>query len=270
MSINIHPTAVVSKNAELADGVIIGPYCIVDDKVKIGEGTELKPFVHVCDYTTVGKNCTIMEHANIGAAPQDLSYRGEVSYVVIGDRVTCREFVTVNRAAGEENSTVIGNDVLLMESVHVAHNVVIGNNITVANKTGIAGHVHIDDFAVIGGMSGFHQFVHIGKYCMIGAMSRVVQDIPPFCLASGDPIKVYDINKVGLRRRGFEENQRTAIRRMYKLIYGSHLTVREGLAELEKQYGEMTEAKEILDFAANATRGFAQRVKLTGRKEAQS
>lgn len=268
MSINIHPTAVVSKDAELADSVIIGPYCIVDGKVKIGEGTELKPFVHVSDYTTIGKDCVIMEHANIGAAPQDLSFKGEESYAVLGDKVTCREFVTVNRAAGEGQSTIVGNNVLLMESVHVAHNVVIGNNITIANKTGIAGHVHIDDFAVIGGMSGFHQFVHIGKYCMIGAMSRIAQDVPPFCLASGDPVRVYDINKVGLRRRGFEEEQRTAIRRMYKLIYGSHLTVREGLAEVERQYGETAEAKTILDFAANATRGFAPRIKVTGKKEA--
>lgn len=268
MSVNIHPTAVVSTKAELADGVIIGPYCIVDEKVKIGEETELKPFVHVCDYTTLGKNCVVMEHANIGAAPQDLSFKGEVSYVTIGDKVTCREYVTVNRAAGEGNATTIGNNVLLMEGVHVAHNVVIGNNITVANKTGIAGHVHIDDFAVIGGMNGFHQFVHIGKYCMIGAMSRVTQDIPPFCLASGDPVKVYDINKVGLRRCRFEEEQRTAIRRMYKLIYGSHLTVREGLAEVEQQYGKLPEAKEILEFAKNATRGFAQRIKVTGKKGA--
>jgi len=268
MSVNIHPTAVVTDGAELADGVIIGPYCIVDGKVKIGEGTELKPFVHVCDYTTIGKNCIIMEHANIGAAPQDHSFRGEVSYAVLGDNVTCREYVTVNRAAGEGNSTVIGNNVLLMEGVHVAHNVVIGNNITIANKTGIAGHVHIDDFAVIGGMNGFHQFVHIGKYCMIGAMSRVTQDVPPYCLASGDPIKVYDINKVGLRRCQFDEAQRTEIRRMYKLIYGSHMTVREGLAEVERRYANSAEAKEIIDFAKNATRGFAQRIKVGIKKEA--
>lgn len=268
MSVNIHPTAVVANGAELADGVIIGPYCIVDEKVKIGYGTELKPFVHVCDYTSIGKNCIIMEHANIGAAPQDHSFRGEISYAVLGDNVTCREYVTVNRAAGEGNSTIVGNKVLLMESVHVAHNVVIGNNVTIANKTGIAGHVHIDDFAVIGGMNGFHQFVHIGKYCMIGAMSRVSQDVPPFCLASGDPIKVYDINKVGLRRCQFDEAQRTEIRRMYKLIYGSHTTVREGLAEVERQFADSLAAKEIIEFAKNATRGFAQRIKVSGKKEA--
>ncbi len=268
MSLNIHPTAIVAKEAEIADGVIIGPYCIVDANVKIGEGTELKPFVHVCDYTTIGKNCLIMEHANIGAVPQDYSFKGEISYAVIGDNVTCREYVTIHRAAGEGNSTIVGNNNLLMENVHIAHNVIVGSYVTIANKTGIAGHVHVDDFAVIGGMSGFHQFVHVGKYCMIGAMSRVVQDIPPYCLASGDPIKIYDINKVGLQRRGFEESQRIVIRRMYKLIYGAHLTVREGLAEIEKQYGEMPEAKEILAFAAKATRGFAQKIKVTGKKEA--
>lgn len=267
MSVNIHPTAIVSKNAEIADNVVIGPYCIIDAKVKIAEGTELKPFVHICDYTTIGKNCVILEHANIGAVPQDLSFKGEISYAVLGDKVTCREYVTVNRAAGEDNSTIIGNNVLLMEGVHVAHNVVIGNNITIANKTGIAGHVHIDDFAVIGGMSGFHQFVHIGKYCMIGAMSRVVQDIPPFCLASGDPIRVYDINKVGLRRCRFEEPRRSAIRRMYKLIYGSGLTIREGIAEIEKQFADVADANEIIAFAKNATRGLAQRIKISGKKE---
>ena len=260
MSVQIHPTAIVAKEAKLGENVKIGPYCIVDPKVEIGDGSELRAFSRVCDYTKMGAGCVIHEHAVIGGMPQDLSYRGEETWAILGDRVVCREFVTVNRAAGEGNVTQVGDGCFIMENVHLAHNVRIGHDCTIANKSGISGHVVVGDYVVIGGMTGFHQFTHIGSYCMIGGLSRITQDVPPYCLAAGIPLRVFDINKVGLRRRGFESSTRRKIRDMYKLIYNSSLPMKEALKKLAETYQGDAEAKMILDFAAESTRGFTPRV----------
>ena len=260
MSVQIHPTAIVAKEAKLGENVKIGPYCIVDPKVEIGDGSELRAFARVCDYTRMGAGCVIHEHAVIGGLPQDLSYRGEETWAILGDRVVCREFVTVNRAAGEGNVTQVGDGCFIMENVHLAHNVRIGHDCTIANKSGISGHVVVGDYVVIGGMTGFHQFTHIGSYCMIGGLSRITQDVPPYCLAAGIPLRVFDINKVGLRRRGFESSTRRKIRDMYKLIYNSALPMKEALKQLAEKYPGDAEAKMILDFATESTRGFTPRV----------
>lgn len=260
MGITIHPTAIVSKDASLGENVKIGPYCIVDGKTTIGSGTELRAFSRVCDYTEIGSNCTLYEHAVIGGAPQDLSYRGEETWARVGNGVVFREFVTLSRAAGEGEETTVGDGCFIMEGVHIAHNVKIGREVTIANKVGFSGHVHIGDYAVIGGMSGFHQFVHVGAYCMVGGLSRVVKDVPPYCLAAGAPLRVYDINKVGLRRRGMDLATRTKIREIYRLIYNSGLTVRAGLEEVAKRFVDNPAAKMILDFAAESTRGLSPRM----------
>ncbi len=262
MSVNIHPTAFVSKGASLGENVQIGPYCIVDDNVKIGDGSVLRAFVRICNYTELGSGCTIFEHAVIGGDPQDLSYKGEITWVKLGSNVVCREHVTINRAVGEGEVTSVGDSCFIMEGVHFAHNVKVGMECTVANKAGLSGHVHVGDYVVIGGMAGFHQFVHIGSYCMIGGLSRVVQDVPPFCLASGAPLRVYDINRVGLQRRGIDSDTRRLIREIYRIIYNSGRTVKAGLEEVENLYGSNPAAKTILDFAANATRGFTPRITL--------
>ena len=260
MSVQIHPTAIVAKEAELGDNVNIGPYCIVDSKTKIGPGTVLKAFSRVCDYTRLGSDCVIHEHAVIGGVPQDLSYKGEETWAIIGDRVVCREYVTINRAVGEGESTTVGDGCFVMEGVHFAHNVHIGKECTVANKAGLSGQVHVGDYVVIGGMTGFHQFTHIGSYCMVGGLSRITQDVPPYCLAAGIPMRVYDINKVGLRRRNIDVQTRRKIREMYKLIYNSGLTIRDGLSQVRERYPDDPEAKMILDFAAESTRGFTPRM----------
>lgn len=260
MSVNIHPTAIVSGSAEIAEDVIIGPYCVVGEKTKIGKGTVLMPFASVCEYTEVGSGCTFHQHCVIGGAPQDLGYKGEETWAKIGNNVICREYVTINRATGEGESTTIGDNCLIMEGVHVAHNVKIGKECTVANKVGFSGYVQIGDYAVIGGMVGFHQFVHVGSYCMVGGFSRVTLDVPPYCLAVGTPLRVYDINKVGLRRRGISPENRTIIRDIYRIIYNSGRTVKEGLSYVAEVYPDNDAAKMILDFAAGATRGFAPRI----------
>lgn len=260
MAIQIHPTAIVSKGAELGEDVIVGPYAVIDENVIIGDRTELKPFAHICDYTKVGSDCTFHEHSVIGGLPQDLSYKGEESWVHIGNNVTCREFVTVNRAAGEGNITQIGDDAFIMECVHIAHNVVIGKHCTIANKTGIAGHVRVGDRVVIGGMSGIHQFVRIGSYCMLGAMSKYTQDVLPFGLASGNPSFFYDINRVGLQRNGFTSKTRMKIREMHKIIYSTPIR-KNAIAVLSEQYPGDAEAMTLIDFLNVSTRGLLHSIK---------
>lgn len=262
MSTVIHPTAIVSKGACLGENVKIGPYCVVDGRTKIGDGTELRAFARVCDFTEIGSNCTLHEHCVIGGLPQDLSFKGEETWVRIGSGVVFREFVTVNRAAGEGEETRVGDNCFVMEGVHLAHNVKVGREVTIANKAGLSGHVHVGDYAVIGGLAGFHQFVHVGPYCMVGGMSRVVQDVPPYCLAAGVPLRVYDINKVGLRRRGIDLATRSLIRQIYKELYNSGSTFRAALSEVGKKFGDSQPAKMILDFAAESKRGFSPRVSL--------
>ncbi|MCR5336303.1 MAG: acyl-ACP--UDP-N-acetylglucosamine O-acyltransferase [Synergistes sp.] len=260
MSVQIHPTAVVNEGAELGENVTVGAYCVVEANTRIGDGTVLRPFSCVCEYTELGRECTIYEHAVIGGKPQDLSYRGEKTEVKIGDRVVCREFVTVNRAVGEGGVTTVGDGCFIMEGVHLAHNVTVGRECTIANKTGLSGHVWVGDFVVIGGMSGFHQFTRIGSYCMVGGMSRVTQDVPPYTLAAGIPLRVYDINRVGLKRRSFDTKTRSKIREMYRIIYNSGLTVRDGLARVKELYPGDAEAGCILSFAELSKRGFTPRM----------
>lgn len=260
MSLMIHPTAIVSPKAELADNVEIGPYCIVGEKVTLGEGTKLNAFVHIYSHTVMGKKCIVFDGAVLGAIPQDLSYRGEETWVRIGDNVTCRESVTINRAVGGESNTIVESGSFIMEGVHLGHNVRIGHSCIVANRATFGGHVIVGDFAVIGGMAAFHQFVHIGAYCMIGGLSAVTQDVPPFALAAGNPIYLYDINKVGLQRRGFSQDRRTKIRQMLKLLYNSSLNMSDALNELEIRYPGDEDAWLILKFARESTRGFIPRV----------
>ena len=260
MSVQIHPTAIVAKEAELGENVIIGPYCIVDGKTKIGSGTELKSFAKVCDYTELGSDCVIHEHAVIGGAPQDLSFRGEETWAIVGSRVVCREFVTINRAVGEGEKTTVGDGCFIMEGVHFAHNVHVGKECTIANKSGLSGHVVVGDYAVIGGMTGFHQLTHIGSYCMVGGLSRVTQDVPPFTLAAGVPLRVYDINKVGLRRRGIELPVRRKIREVYRIIYNTGRTLKAAVSEIETNFHDDAEVRMILDFIAGSTRGLTPRM----------
>lgn len=256
----IHPTAIISKGAELGQDVQIGPYCVVDDKTQIGDRTVLRGFVRVCNYTEIGSDCTMHDHATIGGDPQDLSYSGEISYARLGNNIVCREYVTVNRASGEGEETAIGDGCFIMEGVHMAHNVRVGAECTIANKAGLSGHVHIGDYVVIGGISGFHQFVHVGSYCMIGGLSRITQDVPPYCLAVGVPLRVYDINRIGLKRRGFDSETRKRIREMYRIIYNSGKTVKEGLNDIERLFKNDSVARLILDFASTARRGFTPRI----------
>jgi UDP-N-acetylglucosamine acyltransferase len=257
MSVEIHPTAIVSPKATLADGVRVGPYCQIADFVEVQAGTVLKAFVCLKDYVRIGENCTLHEHVTLGGEPQDFGFKGEESWVRIGSGVTLRENVTVHRATGEGKETVIGDGCYLMEGSHVGHNAVVGKEVVLANKVGLAGHVHVDDKTVIGGMAGVHQFVRIGSFCMIGGLSKIVKDVPPYTMADGRPARLFGLNKVGLRRNGFDAAARQSIKSFYHSIYHSGLPLREALALLESRQAEIPDPflRPILDFAKNSRRG---------------
>ncbi len=258
MGIEIHPSSIVSPKAEIADGVRIGPYCIVDENVTIGRGTVLRPYVHLCPYTKIGENSLIYEHAVIAPAPQDHSFKGEESWVTIGDHSEIRENVTIHRASGEGKVTSVGNNCLIMEGVHLGHNVHIADSVTISSKSGLAGYVQVGRGTVIGGMSGFHQFVRIGSYCMIGGASRVAQDVAPFLLVNGSPCRVYSLNVIGLRRNNFSSERRLEIKRAYKKLYHSGLPMREALESLESAGLNNPDVDEIVTFfkEGDKMRGF--------------
>lgn len=256
MSINIHPSAVISPQAEISDGVKIGPFCFVDGDAKIGEGTELTSFVSVHGHVTIGRNCKICEHSSIGGDPQDHGYKGEISYVKIGDNTLIRENVTISRATGEGNSTIVGNDCFIMEGVHFAHNVVVGDYVTVANKVGLSGFVEVGSHTVFGGMAGVHQFVRIGEYCMIGGLYRVSKDVPHYTLASGEPLRLTGLNKVGLSRGGFDGETIREIYRFYRYLYRKEISFTEALNGVRAHKGEyIPEIQKIIEFYEGTKRG---------------
>ena len=255
MTPNIHPTAIIAPGAEIANDVTIGPYCIVSGKVRIGKGTVLKAFVNILDYVEIGSECTFHENSVIGGQPQDHDFKGEETWVTIGDRNIIRENVTINRSSGEGTSTDVGDDCFIMEGVHLAHNVKVGNNVTMANKTGLAGHSSVGDSTVLGGISGVHQFVRIGRFCMIGGLSKIVKDIPPFLLVDGHPGRIYGINRIGLTRAGFSPGERSRIKEIYRSIFHSGLTFKRSLVKCESTFGKDILAEEILTFARDTRRG---------------
>ena len=257
MSVSIHPTAIVSPKAILSEGVRVGPYCVVEDHVEIGKGTVLKAFVSLRDFVKVGEGCTLFENVTLGGLPQDFGLNGEETLVRIGDCVTMRENVTVHRATGEGHETVVGSGCYLMEGAHVGHNAHVGDNVVMANKVGLAGHVHVGEKTVLGGMAGVHQFVRIGPYCMIGGLSKIVKDVPPYVMADGRPARLFGLNKVGLRRNGFDAGARQAIKAFYKSLYHAGLPLREALSILEARIAEAPEPalRAILDFARESHRG---------------
>ena len=221
---NIHPTAIISPDATLAEGVEVGPYSIIGPDCHIGKDTIIGPHVVIESHTDIGEGCRISQFASLGGAPQDLKYRGEATRVVIGNHNTIREYVTINRATTADiGITRIGNHNLLMTYCHVAHNCQLGNHIVMANAANLAGHIHVEDFAIIGGLSGVHQFTRIGAHCIIGGASAVTKDVPPFVMASGNFAKLFGLNMIGLKRRGFTEETLQALKKAYRIVFRSSM-----------------------------------------------
>ena len=222
MATHIHPTAVVARGAELGDGVEIGPYCVVGERVRIGHRTRVGPQVVLDGVTQIGEDNIIVGQASLGGPPQDLSYKGEPTRLVIGDRNTIREFVTINRGTVKGGGvTRIGSNCLLMACSHVAHDCELRDRIIMGNNVLLAGHVLVEEFANVSGGAAAHHFVTIGAYAYVGGMTRMVQDVPPFMILEGHPSRVRGVNVIGLQRNGLPEDQIEDLRESFKRIFRS-------------------------------------------------
>lgn len=252
----IHHTAIIHPEAQLADDVVVGPFCHVEQDVTIGPGSRLEAYAQVLRHTTIGKCCRIHSFASVGGEPQDLKFRGEISHCAIGDGSVIREYVTVHRGTeGGGGVTRVGRNCLLMAYVHVAHDCLLGDNVILSNGAMLAGHVIMDDNAAVGGMTGVHQFVHIGEYAFVGAKSGVGQDLPPYMLASGSRARLHGLNLIGLRRQGFSQELMAALRSAYKRIWRSETPRQEALSEVEAEFGHHPQVKRLVDFVRSSERG---------------
>ena len=249
------PLAYVSPQTKIAKNVVIEPFVTIDRDVEIGEGTWIGSNVTIMEGTRIGKNCKIFPGAVIGAIPQDLKFGGEYTTVEIGDNVTIRECVTVNRGTKDRNKTVIENDVLLMAYVHVAHDCIIGNHAILANSVNLAGHVNVGEFAILGGGSLVHQFVTIGNHAMISGGSLVRKDVPPYTKAAREPLSYVGINSIGLRRRGFDNDKINEIQEIYRHIYLKGNNTTQAISFIEAEMSASTERDEIISFIQEAKRG---------------
>jgi UDP-N-acetylglucosamine acyltransferase len=233
----IHPTAVIHSRAELHPTVQVGAYAVVGEQVKVGPGTVIGHHAVIEGWTEIGARNQIFPGAAIGLEPQDLKYDGAPSLVKIGDDNLIREYVTINRATGAGEATILGNGNLLMAYVHVGHNCLIEDRVIISNSTALAGHIRIESRATISGVLGIHQFVHIGRLAMVGGMSRINRDVPPYMLVEGNPARVRALNKVGLQRSGLatEDGGKTlqALRKAFRILYRSGLTLNEALEQLD-------------------------------------
>lgn len=253
--VTVHPSAIVDPKAELGEGVEIGPFCIVEAGTQIGAGSTLESNVIIKRGTTLGTNCRLMPHIILGGEPQDMKFKGEESFVRIGDNNILREMVTIHRATGEGQATIIGDDNLLMAYVHFGHNCVVGDGNMISNSTGVSGHVTIEDKCVVGGFVGIHQFVHIGKMAIVGGLSKVVQDVPPFCMADGRPSKIHGLNVRGLRRNGVEQEQRNQISKAFKLLYRSELNTTQALERIREEVPHSDTLEYLISFIERVREG---------------
>lgn len=250
----MHPTAIVSKKAEIDKSVEIGPYCIIEDDVKIGAGTKLWANTYICSGTEIGRDNQIHMAAILGHEPQDISFKkGTKSFLKIGDNNIIREYVTIHRGTQEGSATQIGNANFFMALSHIAHNCKIGNNVIICNNTLLGGYVEIEDKAFISGCCGVHQFARIGRLAMISGLTRVNKDIPPYMVAELDSL-IVSYNIVGLRRAGVCEDTRKEIKKAYKLLYLSDLNTTQALSEITKQL-KSEEVRYLVEFVKKSKRG---------------
>ena len=234
----IHPTAVIDPAAELGEGVSVGPYCVISAAAKIGDGCVLHSHVTIEGNTTVGSGNQFYTHAAIGGRSQDLKYDGEPTHLEIGQDNVFREFVTVNRGTSQGAKTVIGSSGNFLAYVHIAHDCIVGDHVILSNNGTLAGHVEMGNHAILGGLTAVHQFCRIGAHAITGGCSKIVQDVPPFMIADGNPAAIRGVNTVGLSRRGFFDHHTRALKGAYKVIYRRNLNAAEAIAELQETHAD--------------------------------
>jgi len=254
----IHPTAVVHPRAEIGPECLIGPYCVIGEHVVLGARCRLHSHVVVDGYTQLGEENDLFPFASIGLQTQDLKWEGGITRTEIGDKNTFREHVTVHSATGEGEVTVVGSNNHILAYSHIAHNVTMGNNVIMSNVATLAGHVRVEDYAVVGGLAAIHQFCRIGQMSIIGGCSKVVQDVPPFMLADGNPAETRTINKVGLERNGVSEAAQSALRQAYKILFREGLTIPNALARIEQDLPALPEIRHLVEFVRTSERGISK------------
>ncbi|MEM9015582.1 MAG: acyl-ACP--UDP-N-acetylglucosamine O-acyltransferase [Verrucomicrobiota bacterium] len=257
MASEIHPTAIVDPGAEIGDDVVIGPYCVIEKEVRIGNGCRFQNHVTVAGPTTIGENNTFFPFGSIGQRTQDLKYEGEPTYLEIGSDNTFREFCTVNRGTSPGSKTTVGSHGNFLAYCHIAHDCIVGDHVIFSNNGTLAGHVIVEDHAILGGLTGIHQFCRIGAHAMTGGCCKIVQDIPPYMMADGNPARVRAINAVGLKRRGFSEEAIAAIKKAHRVLYREDRNYRDAVEVLREEPDRLPELEVLIDFVAASERGIS-------------
>jgi UDP-N-acetylglucosamine acyltransferase len=255
----IHKLSDVHPSAKIAGQVEIGPFTSIAADVEIGEGTWIGPNVTIMDGARIGANCRIFPGAVISAVPQDLKFDGEKTTVEIGDRTTIRECVTINRGTKAYGKTTLGEDCLIMAYVHIAHDCIIGNRVILVNSVALAGHVEVGDWAIISGLSAIHQFVKIGNHVMVGGGAMVRKDVPPMITAAGEPLTYAGVNSVGLRRRNYSNEEIRQVQDIYRIIYQSGKNISQAVEVVKAEFEGNTIAEEIIDFISSSERGLIRK-----------
>jgi UDP-N-acetylglucosamine acyltransferase len=256
--VEIHPTAIVDPKAELSAETIVGPYCIVGSEVVLGEGCWLQHHVTLCGPVRAGAKNKFYAYCSIGQQTQDLKYAGEPTYLEIGDENTFREFCTVNRSTKADGKTRVGNRGNFLAYSHIGHDCTVGDSVVFSNNGTLAGHVEVGDHAVMGGLTAVHQFCRIGRFAITGGCSKIVQDVPPFLIADGNPAEIRGVNLIGLERAGFTPESIKAIKEAFRLIYRSKLNTRQAIESVRKQIGPREEITQLIEFIEKSMRGIVR------------
>jgi UDP-N-acetylglucosamine acyltransferase len=254
----IHSTAIVHAEAKVAPSCEIGPYCVIGENVALGEGCKLHSHVVIDGHTKIGKKNEIFPFASIGLKTQDLKWKGGVTRTEIGNGNTFREYVTIHSATGDGEVTRVGSNNCVLAYCHIAHNCVLENNIVMSNVATLAGHVTVGDHAVIGGLAAVHQFCRIGKFAMIGGCSKVVQDVPPFMIADGNPAETRTVNKIGMERHGISDEAQSALKSAYKILFREGLAIPNALVKIEKKLPPLPEILHLIQFVRASERGISK------------
>lgn len=254
----IHPSAVVDPAASIGDGSEIGPFCHVGPNVELGAGCRLLGHVTVAGPSKIGAENTFYPYVSIGQRSQDLKYAGEPTYLEIGSGNSFREFCTVNRGTLPGTKTIIGNHGNFLAYSHIAHDCTVGDHVIFSNNGTLAGHVIVEDHAVIGGLSGVHQFCRIGRHSIIGGCTKIVQDVPPFMIADGNPAEIRGVNQVGLERRGFSATDVRSLRECYRFLYRSNLNVKQACERIAAEIPESDVRSQLLTFIEQSQRGIVR------------
>jgi len=253
-----HPTAIIHPRASIGADCEIGPYCVIGENVTLGDRCRLHSHVVIDGHTRLGSDNEIFPFASLGLKTQDLKWKGGITRTEIGDDNTFREYVTVHSATSDGEVTTVGSHNHILAYCHLAHNVTLGSHVIMSNVATLAGHVTVGDHAVIGGLAAVHQFCRIGKFAMIGGCSKVVQDVPPFMIADGNPAETRTINKVGMDRHGVTEEAQTAMKSAYKILFRGGLSIPNALLKIEVELPPLPEIKHLLEFVRASERGISK------------